>query len=182
MTTAPAHSRIVDPELLRRTAELAIEFLSSLDERPVHATATHTELLADFGGPLPHIGEAPSTVIEHLARAAEAGTVGIAGPRYFGFVIGGSLPAALAADWLTSAWDQNAGIFATGPAASVVEEIVGDWLVALLGLPAGTSVGFTTGCQMAHVTCLAAARHAVLERAGWDVEANGLTGAPRRGT
>jgi len=178
MTTAPAHSRIVDPELLRRTAELAIEFLSSLDERPVHATATHTELLADFGGPLPHIGEAPSTVIEHLARAAEAGTVGIAGPRYFGFVIGGSLPAALAADWLTSAWDQNAGIFATGPAASVVEEIVGDWLVALLGLPAGTSVGFTTGCQMAHVTCLAAARHAVLERAGWDVEANGLTGAP----
>ena len=171
-------SRIADPELLRRTAELAIEFLTSLDERPVNATATRAELLADLGGPLPRAGEAPSAVIEHLARAAEAGTMGIAGPRYFGFVIGGSLPAALAADWLTSTWDQNAAIYAAGPAASVVEEVVGEWLVALLGLPAGTSVGFTTGCQMAHVTCLAAARHAVLAKAGWDVEADGLVGAP----
>jgi glutamate/tyrosine decarboxylase-like PLP-dependent enzyme len=178
MSTDPTPSRIVDPELLRQTTELAIEFLASLDERPVHATATRAELLADLGGPLPRAGEAPSAVIEHLARAAEAGTVGIAGPRYFGFVIGGSMPAALAADWLTSTWDQNAAIYAAGPAASVVEELAGDWLVALLGLPAGTSVGFTTGCQMAHVTCLAAARHAVLRRAAWDVEADGLTGAP----
>ena len=102
----------------------------------------------------------------------------MAGPRYFGFVIGGSLPAALAADWLTSTWDQNAGLFAAGPSASVVEEVVGDWLVDLLGLPEGTSIGLTTGCQMAHVTCLAAARHRVLERAGWDVEEQGLFGAP----
>jgi glutamate/tyrosine decarboxylase-like PLP-dependent enzyme len=177
MTNDPA-SRIADPELLRRTAELAIEFLSSLDERPVHATATRDEMLADLGGPLPRTGEQPTAVIEHLARAADAGMVGIAGPRYFGFVIGGSLPAALAADWLTSAWDQNAGIYAAGPAASVVEEVAGGWLADLLGLPPGTSVGFTTGCQMAHVTCLAAARHAVLRRAAWDVEADGLIGAP----
>ncbi len=176
--STPASSRIADPELLRRTTEIAIEFLSSLDERPVHATATRDELLAALGGPLPRDGQAPTDVIEHLARAADAGTVGIAGPRYFGFVIGGSLPAALAADWLTSTWDQNAGIFATGPAASVVEEVVGSWLVDLFGLPAGTSVGLTTGCQMAHVTCLAAARHAVLGRVGWDVQANGLQGGP----
>ena len=121
----------------------------------------------------------PATeVIEDLARNADPGVVGMAGPRYFGFVIGGSLPAALAADWLTSTWDQNAGLFAAGPSASVVEEVVGDWLVDLLGLPEGTSIGLTTGCQMAHVTCLAAARHRVLERAGWDVEERGLFGAP----
>jgi glutamate/tyrosine decarboxylase-like PLP-dependent enzyme len=102
----------------------------------------------------------------------------MAGPRYFGFVIGGSLPAALAADWLTSAWDQNAGIYAAGPSASVVEEVVGAWLIDLFGLPADASFGLTTGCQMAHVTCLAAARHRVLARRGWDVEAAGLAGAP----
>ena len=117
-------------------------------------------------------------MIEDLARDGEPGVVGMAGPRYFGFVIGGSLPAALAADWLTSTWDQNAGLFAAGPSASVVEEVVGSWLVDLLGLPDGTSIGLTTGCQMAHVTCLAAARHRVLERAGWDVEDRGLFGAP----
>ena len=98
--------------------------------------------------------------------------------RYFGFVIGGSLPAALAADWLTSTWDQNAGLVVCGPAAAVVEEVTGEWLKELFGLPSATSFAFVTGCQMAHVTCLAAARHAVLERAGWDVERNGLSGAP----
>ncbi|MFP5342807.1 MAG: pyridoxal phosphate-dependent decarboxylase family protein [Candidatus Limnocylindria bacterium] len=175
---ATALPRIADRELLRRTTELALGFLESLDERPVAATATRDDLLASLGGPLPRSGEAPTAVIEHLAAAADPGLIAIPGPRYFGFVIGGSLPAALAADWLTSTWDQNAGIFACGPAASVVEEVAGDWLVGLLGLPAGTSVGFTTGCQMAHVTCLAAARHAVLARAGWDVENDGLVGAP----
>ncbi|MEX2184169.1 MAG: pyridoxal-dependent decarboxylase [Chloroflexota bacterium] len=169
---------VADPALLRRTTDLAIDFLASLDERPVRATATRDELLASLGGPLPRAGEAPTDVIDHLARAADPGLIAIPGPRYFGFVIGGSLPAALAADWLTSTWDQNAGIFAAGPAASVVEEVVGDWLVDLLGLPGGTSVGLTTGCQMAHFACLGAARHAVLERAGWDVEAQGLSGAP----
>ncbi len=164
--------------LLARTAELAAGFLATVDERPVHATATRAELLAALGGPLPGASEAPEAVLEHLARDAEPGVIGIAGPRYFGFVIGGSLPAALAADWLTSAWDQNAGIYAAGPAASVVEEVVGAWLLDLLGLPDGTSFGLTTGCQMAHVTCLAAARHKVLADRGWDVEADGLAGAP----
>jgi glutamate/tyrosine decarboxylase-like PLP-dependent enzyme len=165
-------------ELLRRTTELALDFLGSLSERPVHATASRQELLAGLGGSLPDEGAPPLRVIEDLARNADAGIVAMPGPRYFGFVIGGSLPAALAADWLTSAWDQNAGIFATGPAASVVEEIVGAWLIDLFGLPEGTSFGLTTGCQMAHFSCLAAARHAVLERAGWDVEEQGLFGAP----
>lgn len=170
--------RIADPTLLRRTAELAIEFLESLDERPVAARADRRQLLAALGGPLPDDGAPPLEVIEDLVAGADDGIVAIPGPRYFGFVIGGSLPAALAADWLTSTWDQNSGIYAAGPAASVVEEVVGDWLVDLLGLPAGTSVGLTTGCQMAHFACLAAARHAVLERFDWDVEAKGLFGAP----
>ncbi|MDF2734697.1 MAG: hypothetical protein K0S97_1320 [Chloroflexota bacterium] len=170
--------RTTDRVLLRRTAELASDFLESLDERPVAPRAGRDELLAALGGPLPGAGLPATEVIEDLATSAEPGVVGMAGPRYFGFVIGGSLPAALAADWLTSTWDQNAGLFACGPSASVVEEVVGSWLVDLLGLPEGTSIGLTTGCQMAHVTCLAAARHRVLERAGWDVEDRGLFGAP----
>ena len=180
MTTEATGStnRIADPDLLRRTTELAIGFLESLDERPVGATATRDQLLAALGGPLPSDGVPAVDVIEHLAQAADAGLLAIPGPRYFGFVIGGSLPAALAADWLTSTWDQNAGIFAAGPAASVVEEVACAWLVDLLGLPEGTSVGLTTGCQMAHFTCLAAARHAVLAHVGWDVEERGLVGAP----
>ena len=170
--------RSTDRVLLQRTAQLAADFLESLDERPVAPRVGRDELLASLGGPLPQTGLPATDVIEDLAREAEPGVVGMAGPRYFGFVIGGSLPAALAADWLTSTWDQNAGLFAAGPSASVVEEVIGSWLVDLLGLPEGTSIGLTTGCQMAHVTCLAAARHRVLERAGWDVEDRGLFGAP----
>jgi glutamate/tyrosine decarboxylase-like PLP-dependent enzyme len=170
--------RSTDRVLLERTAGLAADYLESLDERPVVPRAGRDELLASLGGPLPQRGLPATEVIEDLARNAEPGVVGMAGPRYFGFVIGGSVPAALAADWLTSTWDQNAGLFAAGPSASVVEEVVGSWLVDLLGLPDGTSIGLTTGCQMAHVTCLAAARHRVLEGAGWDVEERGLFGAP----
>jgi glutamate/tyrosine decarboxylase-like PLP-dependent enzyme len=177
--TTPPLGTAADPSaLLARTAELAASFLDTVGERPVHATATRAELLAALGGPLPAEGESPIAVVERLARDAEPGVVGIAGPRYFGFVIGGSLPAALAADWLTSTWDQNAGIYAAGPSASVAEEVVGAWLLDLFGLPPGTSFGLTTGCQMAHVTCLAAARHRVLADRGWDVEADGLVGSP----
>ncbi len=129
-------------------------------------------------GPLPEIGADPAEVVAALAAAAEPGLVASAGPRYFGFVTGGSLPAALAADWLTSAWDQNSAFHAMSPAAAAAEETVGDWVKALLGLPAGAATGLTTGAQMANVTALAAARHAVLARAGWDVEARGLGGAP----
>jgi glutamate/tyrosine decarboxylase-like PLP-dependent enzyme len=175
--TSPAR-RSTDRALLGRTAEIASDFLETLDERPVSPPLGRDALLAALGGPLPESGRPAMEVIEDLVRAADPGVVGMAGPRFFGFVIGGSLPAALAADWLTSTWDQNAGLFVAGPSASVVEEVVGSWLVELLGLPAGTSIGLTTGCQMAHFTCLAAARHAVLERAGWDAEERGLFGAP----
>jgi glutamate/tyrosine decarboxylase-like PLP-dependent enzyme len=180
MTSSPTRSpdRLVDEALMRRTTNLAVDFLSSLPDRPVGTRITRDELLASLGGALDDDGVPAIETIERLAEAADPGIVGMAGPRFFGFVIGGSLPAALAADWLTSTWDQNAGLFVAGPAASVVEEVVGGWLVDLLGLPEGTSIGLTTGCQMAHLTCLAAARHAVLERVGWNVEGDGLFGAP----
>jgi len=164
---------------LRAAARHAERFLASLPERPVHATADLATLRASFGGTLPDAGVPAERVIDELARAADPGVIASAGPRYFGFVIGGSLPVALAADWLTSAWDQNAGLYACSPAASVVEEVAAAWLLDLFDLPRDAGVGFVTGCQMANATCFAAARHAVLERAGWNVEQRGLQGAPR---
>lgn len=117
-------------------------------------------------------------MIDELVADVEPGLVAMAGGRYFGFVIGGGVPAAVAADWLTSTWDQNAGLYAGGPSASIVEEVAGGWLKELLGLPSDASFAFVTGCQMAHVTALAAARHEVLARAGWDVGRDGLAGSP----
>ena len=128
---------------------------------------------------MPAHGEPADAIIEALARDVSPGLMAMPGPRFFGFVIGGSLPAALAADWLTSAWDQNAPSAVSSPAAAAVETIAAHWLVELLGLPGGTSVGFTTGATMANFTGLAAARDAVLRRVGWDVEADGLHGGPR---
>jgi glutamate/tyrosine decarboxylase-like PLP-dependent enzyme len=164
--------------LLQEVARLAGRFLEGLPERPVRASATRDELVQALGGALPDAGEADESVISRLAAGAEPGLIATAGPRFFGFVIGGSLPAALAADWLAATWDQNAGLYAASPAASVVEDIASEWLLELFGLPLTASVGFATGCQMANFTALAAARHAVLQRAGWDVEAKGLYGAP----
>ena len=166
-------------ELLEQTAGHAADFLEGLPERPVVWSAEADELRASLGGPLPDGPSDPSSVIEQLSRAADPGLVAIPSGRYFGFVIGGGLPAAVAADWLTTVWDQNAGLYVGGPSAAVVEEIAGAWLLELLGLPADVSFGFVTGCQMAHVTALAAARHGVLARAGWDVNERGLIGAPR---
>jgi aromatic-L-amino-acid decarboxylase len=156
----------------------ALAHVDGLRERGVDATASLDELRTRIDVPLQSGGVEPERVIEELAAAVEGGIVGSAGPRFFGFVIGGSLPAALAADWLTSAWDQNAGLYVIGPAAALVEETAAAWLKSLFGLPASASFAFVTGCQMAHVTCLAAARHRVLERVGWDVERDGLGGAP----
>src|SRR5215213_8939107 len=164
--------------LLQRTTELATDFLDRLPNRPVGRPTDLEKLRAGLGGPLPDGPQDPIAVIEGLARGAEAGLVGSAGPRYFGFVVGGGVPAAVAADWLTSAWDQNAGLYALSPAAAVAEEVAAAWLIELLDLPAGTSVGFVTGATMANFTALAAARHGVLARAGWDVERHGLQGAP----
>ena len=129
--------------------------------------------------PLGDEGLPADQVIAELAAASQGGIIGFAGGRFFGWVVGGSLPAALGADWLTSAWDQNAVLYASGPAAALVEEIAGEWLKDILGLPRQASFAFVSGCQMAHLTCLASARHALLEQYGWDVEQQGLYGAPR---
>jgi glutamate/tyrosine decarboxylase-like PLP-dependent enzyme len=165
-------------DLLRRTAEIAADYLESLDERPVFPRTTPDELREALGGPLPEEPLDPGEVVDELAEAAEPGVVAIGSGRYFGFVIGGALPAALAADWLTTAWDQNAGLYAGGPSASVVEQVTRDWLLDLLGLPGESSIGFVTGTQMAHVTGLAAARFHALDGVGWDVNHQGLAGAP----
>ncbi len=169
---------MTERELLHRTADHAADFIETLGDRPIRAEATVEELIAALGGPLPEEGMADAAVVDSLAKAADPGLVGMASGRYFGFVIGGGVPAALAADWLTSAWDQNPGLYAAGPAAAVVEDVARAWLVELLGLPPDVSVAFVTGCQMAHVTALAAARHHVLAKAGWDVAADGLAGSP----
>jgi glutamate/tyrosine decarboxylase-like PLP-dependent enzyme len=163
---------------LRAAAEHAEAFLATLDDRPVAASADAAAVSNTLGGPLPEFGEDPATVIDALAAGAEPGLVATAGPRHFGFVIGGALPAALAADWLVSAWDQNAAFHSLSPAAAAIEEITSAWTLELLGLPDTASVGFVTGGQGANTTCLAAARQAVLARAGWDVERDGLIGAP----
>ncbi len=156
----------------------ALSHLESLEQSPVAATADLETLRAQIRKPLTNEGMAPEQVIEELVRDVSGGLLGSAGGRFFGWVIGGVLPAALAADWLTSAWQQNAAMYACSPAASVVEETAGAWLKEILRLPAGASFALVSGCQMAHVTCLAAARHALLSRRGWDVEAEGLCGAP----
>jgi glutamate/tyrosine decarboxylase-like PLP-dependent enzyme len=157
----------------------AMAYLDGLPERPVPARASLADLRAAFGGPLPALPLPPDQVVAELAAAAEPGVVASSSGRYFGFVVGGATPAALAADWLTSVWDQNAGLYVLGPAASVVEEVAAAWLVELLGLPAATSVGFVTGAQMANFTALATAVRDVLRRTGWDVDTDGLWGAPR---
>jgi glutamate/tyrosine decarboxylase-like PLP-dependent enzyme len=165
--------------LFEQTAALAADFYDTLDERPVFPRVSATELREAIARPLPEGPTDASTVIAELAAAVDPGLVAEAGGRYFGFVIGGAVPASIAADWLTSTWDQNAGLYVAGPSASVVEEVAGAWLIELLGLPTAASFGFVTGGQTATFTALAAARHHVLEKVGWNVERDGLTGAPR---
>jgi glutamate/tyrosine decarboxylase-like PLP-dependent enzyme len=156
----------------------ALAYLKSLPGRPVGDRTTPGQMRAALGGPLPDGPDDARAVIAALATAAEPGLVASGSGRFFGFVFGGATPAALAADWLTSTWDQNAGLYAASPAASVIEEVTAAWLLDLLGLPPTASVGFVTGAQMAAFTGLAAARHEMLRRAGWPVEARGLFGAP----
>ena len=165
--------------LLDRARHHADEFLRAMPGRYVGARATREELLSALAVPLSDAGEDPLAVLDALAGQGERGAMATAGPRYFGFVIGGTLPVALAADWLTSTWDQNPGIYAASPVVSVIEEVAREWLLELFDLPRQASLGFVTGCQMANFTCLAAARHGVLRRAGWNVEEDGLYGAPR---
>ncbi|HYZ19347.1 MAG TPA: aminotransferase class V-fold PLP-dependent enzyme [Gaiellaceae bacterium] len=165
--------------LLAETASIAAGYLESLGERRVFPDVTPEELRAALGGPLPEQPVDPREVVTDLAAAAEPGVVALGTGRYFGFVIGGALPAAIAADWLTTIWDQNAGLYVGGPSASVVEQVTREWILDLLGLPDDASIGFVTGTQMAHVTGLAAARFHVLDEVGWDVGQAGLQGAPQ---
>src|SRR5215470_16325887 len=163
---------------LDRALTHARTWFGSLGRRPVRPTASLETLQSAFGGALPEEGADPRAVLDLLARAGEPGLMATAGPRFFGFVIGGSQPVALAADWLSSAWDQNAGLYVASPTVAVLEETAGRWLNGLFGLPSTAAVGFVTGGQMANFTGLCAARHALLARAGWDVSEQGLFGAP----
>jgi glutamate/tyrosine decarboxylase-like PLP-dependent enzyme len=156
----------------------AATYLESLGDRPIVAAASIAELRRRLGRPLPETGMPTEAVIDELVRDAEGGILGSGSGRFFGWVIGGALPVAVAADWLTSAWDQNAASNATAPAEAVVEEVCGAWAKELFGIPSSASFAFVTGCQMAHTTALAAARHKLLAGRGWDVEKSGLAGAP----
>jgi len=167
-------------DVFERAYRIASSYRQEVGNRPVGARASREELLQALSGPLPEKGDDdPASALESFARAVDPGLVASAGPRYFGFVTGSGLPQAVAADWLVSAWNQNASFQIASPAAAAVEEVAIGWLVELLGLPPGVSCGFVTGGQTANFTCLLAARNEVLRRAGWDVEARGLSGAPR---
>ena len=168
----------MSPPFLRRAAELAEEHLAGIAERRVGAAASYEDTVAALDEPLPAAGEDPEAVLERLVAVAGPATVASPGPRYFGFVTGGALPAALGADWLTSAWDQNSFSRVSSPAAAAIEAVAERWVLEALGFPASAAVGFTTGATIANFTSIAAARHVVLARAGWDVEERGLTGAP----
>ena len=165
-------------ELLRVTAGLAESYLDQAAGRHVGGCASRDELIAALGGPLPEQGSPPVEVIRELSEAADPGLVASPGPRYFGFVTGGALPVAVAADWLTSIWDQNGALYVMSPAVAVLEDIVSAWILDLVGLPGTSSVGFVSGAHLANVTCLAAARHEVLRKSGWNVEEQGLQRAP----
>ena len=173
---------MADIELYRAALDRAVThakaYLRSLDTAPVSAMASLAELRTRFARPLTDDGIDAARVIDELASDVDGGLIGNGSGRFFGWVIGGSVPVSLAADWLTSAWDQNAAIYACSPAAGVVEEVCGVYLKELLGLPVTASFAFVTGTQMAHVICLAAARHRLLMNRGWNVEQQGLTRAP----
>ncbi len=164
--------------LLQDAARRAATYLASLADRAVAPSEEALTGLATLGGPLPERPDDPLDVFALLDRAGSPATVASAGPRYFGFVVGGTLPAALAAQWLAAAWDQNAVFRVTSPVAAAVEQIALGWLLDVLGLPTSAAGAFVTSATMANFTALAAARHAVLARAGWDVESDGMFGAP----
>ena len=166
-------------ELLAETEERATRYVLGIGARRVAPQPEDVARLEMLGGPLP---EGPSDATEVLALLDDIGspaTVATTGGRYFGFVMGGSLPAALAAHWLAGAWDQNAAMRVMSPVAAKIEEIVMAWMLELLSLPSGSGMGFVTGTTMANFTALAAARTALLKRAGWDVEEDGLFGRRR---
>jgi glutamate/tyrosine decarboxylase-like PLP-dependent enzyme len=165
-------------ELLNAAAERAIRYLEGLNERGVAPDRAVIARLEELDIPLPaHTSPADQTLA--LLDSYGGATMAMAGARFFGFVMGGALPAALAANWLAGAWDQNSAATVITPLTAKLEDVALGWLCDVFGLPPETGVGFVTGATMANFTCLAAARHSVLKQAGWDVEADGLFGAPR---
>lgn len=165
-------------KLLAETAERAARYVTGIGNRQVVPLPASMARLEALGGPLPQLPSDPSDVLALLDDIGSPATVATTGGRYFGFVTGGSLPAALAANWLAGAWDQNAAMQVMSPVAAKLEEIVLEWMVDLLGLPSGSGAGFVTGTTMANFSALAAARTALLKHSGWDVEEDGLFGAP----
>lgn len=164
--------------LLTDAQQRAARYLESLNDRPVAPPAHAVQALSAFDVPLQEDPIDPRAVLSELDERGTPGTMAMAGPRFFGFVIGGSLPAALAADWLASAWDQNTGLYKSTPTTAHLEQVALRWMLDLLGLPSNCAGAFVTGTTVAHITALATARHAVLAKVGWDVEADGLFGAP----
>ncbi|WP_374378326.1 aspartate aminotransferase family protein [Dongia sp.] len=165
-------------DLLHAAADEAIRYRAEIATKPQRPLKSYAEMQAVFKAPLPEAGAGAETVIADLVRDAEPGLHAMTGPRFFGWVIGGSHPVGVAADWLAGAWGQNVGNHVATPAASAAEEVAADWLLELLDLPREASVGFVTGATVANFVGLAAARSEVLRRFGWDVEALGLFGAP----
>jgi glutamate/tyrosine decarboxylase-like PLP-dependent enzyme len=157
----------------------ALEYLRTVDKRPVGPTASLETLRHRLCKEWNHDPMWAESVVDDLVKDIEGGLNNSVSARFYACVIGGSLPSALAADWLTSTWDQNAGLYGVSPASAIVEEAVGAWLKDLFRLPASSSFALETGCQMAHTTCLAAARGWLLKRQGWDVERQGMSGSPR---
>jgi glutamate/tyrosine decarboxylase-like PLP-dependent enzyme len=164
--------------LLEEAARRAAQYLASLPERPVRPDPAAVARLAELDIPLPQDGRAAAEVLALLDERGSPATMACAGPRFFGFVIGGSLPVTIAANWLATAWDQNAGLYRVTPGVSHLEMVALAWLKELFGLPANAAGAFVTGGTMANFTALAAARHAVLRNVGWSVDADGLYGAP----
>ncbi len=179
MVDAPETDVHPTHRLLNRAHEHAARYLDGLTDRSVPPAVGADACVGAFGGPLPESRSDPLDVLDDLVAAAEPGLATLSSPRFFGFVIGGTYPVSIAADWLVSAWDQNVGLRDVTPAHSAAREAVQAWVLDLLGLPSGATVGTVTGGMMANFTGLAAGRHAVLAQSGWDVEADGLQGAPR---
>ncbi len=179
MTTLPSRTQASETEaLLADAARRATAYLGTLDTRPVYPRPDAIAALRRLEEPLPDGTGDPAETLALLDELVGPATTAMAGPRFFGFVIGGALPAALAANWLAGAWDQNAGLYNPTPGVSHLEQVALHWLVDLFELPKGTTGGFVTGATVANFTALAAARHRVLAQAGWNVEADGLFGAP----